>query len=164
MEKHMATPKIKKKTVSRITPEVEVRIVALSLQNPEFGAKRLMPLLSVENIDVSASTVYNLLKRNGLSSREKRLSKLAEQSRKMSEPAARKKSTRITDEVAERIVQVSLQNPDYGARRLLPFLAEEKIRLPSVSTKNYKNISYLACKHYKLPDLIGATAKKISSI
>jgi type II secretion system protein C len=131
----MAKQKIKKRTAFRITPEIEARIVELSLQHPDFGAKRLLPLLSSENIDVSASTVYNILKRSGLSSREKRLSKLAEQSRRKRRPPAKKKSARITNEAAERIVQVSLQNPDYGARRLLTLLAEEKIRIP-VSTVN----------------------------
>ncbi len=72
----MAKPKIKKRTASRITLEVEARIVELSLQHPEFGAKRLISLLSSEDIDVSASTVYNTLKRNGLQNRNKRLAKL----------------------------------------------------------------------------------------
>lgn len=131
----MAKTKIKKKTAHRVTPEVKARIVELSLQHPEFGAKRLIPLLSSENIAVSVSTVYSVLKRKGLSSREKRVSKLSEQTHNRRRPAAKKKSTRISGEVAGRIVQVSLQKPEYGARRLLPLLANEKILLP-VSTVN----------------------------
>ena len=93
-------------------------------------------MLNLEDIHLSASTVYHILRRNGLSSSEKRLAKLAEQSRKKHEPAAKKKPARITDEVAERIVQVSLQNPDYGARRLLPLLEKDGILVTAASVYN----------------------------
>ena len=71
----MAKPKIKKRTASRITPGIEAQMVELSMRHPEFGAKRLIPLLGSEGIDVSASTVYNILRRNGLQNRAKRLAR-----------------------------------------------------------------------------------------
>ena len=69
----MGRTQAEKKASTKISSDVENRIVAISLQNPEFGAKRLAPLLQHENISVSASKVYTILKRNGLQTREKRL-------------------------------------------------------------------------------------------
>jgi general secretion pathway protein C len=69
----MGRQDVNKKITAKIPHAFEERIVELSLQNPEFGAKRLLPLLNLEDIDVSISTVYNILKRNGLQNRDKRL-------------------------------------------------------------------------------------------
>jgi type II secretion system protein C len=75
----MKKPSVKKKTAGRIHDAVEARVVELSLQNPEFGAKRLLPLLEQEDIDVSISSVYNILKRHGLQNCEKRLARIKEE-------------------------------------------------------------------------------------
>jgi general secretion pathway protein C len=127
MKKHMAKANVKKRGSTKIAQSVKTRIIELSLQNPEFGAKGLLPLLNSDDIDVSASTVYSILKHNNLQTRSKRLAKLAERSRKKPASAGKKRYAKITDEVAERIVQVSLQNPDFGARRLTPLLQKEEI-------------------------------------
>ena len=70
------------KTTKRIGCKIplgfEKRIVELSYQNPELGAKRLLPLLKNEEIDVSSSSVYRILKRHGLQTRTLRISKIEE--------------------------------------------------------------------------------------
>ncbi len=129
LEMIMSRKQTQKKIVSKIPGRVEARIVELSLQNPEFGARRLSPLLKKKKISVSSSQIYTILKRHDLQTRAKRTAKLAEQSRKKPAPAAKKKPPRITDEVAEHIVQLSLQNPDYGARRLVPLLEKDGIQV-----------------------------------
>ena len=62
----------------KIPKEIEQRIVDLSYQNPEFGAKRLLPLLKREEIDVSLSSIYRILKRHGLQTRILRIAKIEE--------------------------------------------------------------------------------------
>jgi len=57
----------------------EALVVELSLENPEFGAVHILPLLLQKNINVSASTVYRILKRNGLQNRAKRLARIEAQ-------------------------------------------------------------------------------------
>ena len=123
----MARAKTTKKTVSRISKKVEDRIVGLSLQNPDFGARRLIPLLKQKKISVSSSQIYGVLKRHDLQTREKRLSKLTLQAPKKAKSTPGKPSSQISDETAEQIVAVSLQNPDFGAKRLLPLLEESGI-------------------------------------
>jgi hypothetical protein len=125
----MSRKQTPKKIVPKIQGMIEERIVELSLQNPDFGAQRLSPLLKNKNISVSSSQIYTILKRHNMQTRAKRLAKLADRSPKKPAPAAKKKPARITDEVAEQIVQVSLQNPDYGAQRLVPLLEKEGILL-----------------------------------
>ncbi|MBW2430641.1 MAG: hypothetical protein JRF56_16900, partial [Deltaproteobacteria bacterium] len=60
-------------------PKVKDRIVELSLENPDLGARRLVHLLQQEDLFVSASSVYTILKRNDIENRSKRLLKLKEQ-------------------------------------------------------------------------------------
>jgi len=72
----MNKPHTKRKNIFRISHAIELRILDLSLQNPDFGAVRLLRLLQQEKIDPSASTVYNVLKRNGLQTRDKRLARV----------------------------------------------------------------------------------------
>lgn len=122
----MARARKHKKVAAKIPPEVKAHVVELSLQNPDFGARRLVTLLSQEQISISSSTVYAILKRNDLQSRQKRFAKIKERIT-TSKPAARKPAVQITDEVAESIVQIALQHPEYGARRLLPLLEKEEI-------------------------------------
>jgi general secretion pathway protein C len=122
-----------KKPLLRVTDKVAERIVEVSLKNPESGAQRLVAELDKKKIVVSASTVYTILKRNGLQTRKKRLAKLEKLSKKTRKlkPLPKKPTAKITDDLAERIVEISLQNPDFGARRLLPLLKKEKIRIPA---------------------------------
>ncbi len=72
----MNKPHTKRKLVFRISHAIELRIVDLSLQNPDFGAVRLLRFLQQESIDPSVSSVYSILKRNGLQTREKRLARV----------------------------------------------------------------------------------------
>jgi len=122
----MARARKPKKLPAKIPQKVKKHVVELSLQNPDFGARRLVTLLNEEQINISSSTVYAILKRNNLQNRQKRLEKIKERV-DASKSAARKPAVQITDEVAERIVQISLQNPEYGARRLVPLLEKEEL-------------------------------------
>jgi type II secretion system protein C len=124
-----------KKASTKISSDVENRIVALSLQNPEFGAKRLAPLLQQESISVSSSTIYNILKRNGLQTRTKRLARTGPTPEKP-KFISRKSTTQISDETQEQITEISLQQPDYGARRLVPLLKQHGIRVSESSVYN----------------------------
>ncbi len=72
----MAKSNTGKRIASRIPSIVKARIVQLALQHPDFGPKRLLPLLNKENINVSASSIYNVLKHHGLQNREKRYARL----------------------------------------------------------------------------------------
>jgi type II secretion system protein C len=74
----MAKKQKSKKTATEITDTVEVRMVELSLQNPDYGAGRLVPLLEQEGITVTTSAVYTILKRNNLQNRTLRLARLEE--------------------------------------------------------------------------------------
>ncbi len=65
-----------KRITTGIPPAVAARIVELSMHNPDFGARRLLPLLKLEDIDISVSSIYNILKRHGLGNRENRLAKI----------------------------------------------------------------------------------------
>jgi general secretion pathway protein C len=75
----MAKKQRSNKIVSKVPYWVEAFVVKLSLQNPDYGASRLVPLLENEGITVTTSAVYNMLKRNNLQNRSLRLAKLDEQ-------------------------------------------------------------------------------------
>ena len=123
----MARAKTTKKAATRITKKVEARIVELSLKNPDLGAKRLIPLLKQKKIDVSSSQIYSVLKRHDLQTREKRLTRAEKKAPQKAKSKAAKPTTKMTDETEEQIVSVSLQNPDFGARRLVFLLKDEDI-------------------------------------
>jgi len=123
----MARAKTTKKTASRISEKMEDRIVGLSLQNPDFGAQRLVSLLKQKKISVSSSRIYGILKRHGLQTREKRLARIEQQASQKAKPPPAKASTKLADETAKQIVEISLQNPDFGVKRLLPLLQESGI-------------------------------------
>ena len=74
----MAKKQKSKNIRTNISPDIETRIVELSLQNPDYGASRLVPLLEHEGMTVTTSAVYTLLKRNNLQNRTLRLSRLEE--------------------------------------------------------------------------------------
>lgn len=122
----MGRVKTKKKIASKLTGKHENRIVELSLGNPDFGARRLVSMLKQEKIRVSSSQIYTILKRHGMQTRAKRLAKLKNQAKK-TESLPKKVIPKIPDETVQRIVEASLQNPDYGARRLASLLKEKKI-------------------------------------
>jgi type II secretion system protein C len=138
-----------KKSFTKISSEVKNRVVALSLQNPEFGAKRLMPLLRQENITVSASTVYNILKRNGLQTRQRRLARTDSTTEK-SKIISRKFPSRISTEIQEQITAISLQHSDFGARRLVPFLKQHGIHVSESSVYNILKRSGLQTREKRL--------------
>jgi general secretion pathway protein C len=127
----MASKRRSKKSISKISPKTAERIVAISLQHPELGARRLVPVLKKKRISVSASTIQSILRRQSLQTSEKRLTQIKKRARKARKLKPEKPITRITDGAAERIVEISLQNPDFGAQRLLPLLKKEKIRIPA---------------------------------
>jgi type II secretion system protein C len=123
----MAREKTTKKAAARITEKAEVRIVELSLQNPDLGAKRLVSLLKQNKISVSQSQIYSILKRHGLQTREKRLARIKEKTPQKATSKPAKPATKITGETEEQIVAASLQNPDFGAKRLVSLLEESDI-------------------------------------
>ncbi|MGD2036313.1 MAG: helix-turn-helix domain-containing protein [Desulfobacterales bacterium] len=141
----MAPKRRSKKSISKIPPKTAERVVAISLQHPELGARRLVPLLKKESIRIPASTVYSILKRHGLQSRPLRVAKLEERTQAALKPKSppKKASQKITDDVAERICEISLQNPDLGAKRLAPLLKEQRISVSSSTV-------YRILKHYGL--------------
>ena len=123
----MARAKTTKKSTSKITKKAEARIVELSLQNPDFGAKRLVPLLKQKKIRVSASQIYSVLKRHDLQTRDKRLARAEKQAPKKSTSKPAQSPTKMTDATEEQIVAASLQNPDFGAKRLVSLLKERAV-------------------------------------
>lgn len=50
-------------------PEVEARLLALSLEHPSWGCNRLSDVLKLEGLSVSAPTIQNILNRNEMGSR-----------------------------------------------------------------------------------------------
>jgi type II secretion system protein C len=132
----MASKRKSKKSVSKIPPKTAERVVAISLQHPELGAVRLVPLLKKQRISVSAAIVQSILRREGLQNREKRLAKLKKQTRKP-KSTPKKPPARVPDNVADRIVEVSLKNPELGAVRLVPLLKKKRI---SVSASTIQSI------------------------
>jgi type II secretion system protein C len=120
-----------KTPLAKIAPEVEEQVVEIALQHPDLGAKRLLPLLQDSGIDVSTSRVYNILKRRGLQTRKLRLARLDELSGTEDAPAPEKAPAELTPEIEERIVEVSLQNPESGTRHLAGLLAGEGISISS---------------------------------
>jgi general secretion pathway protein C len=119
-----------------ISPEDEDRIVEISMQNPELGAKRLLPLLNGSGIETSTSRVYSILKRRGLQTRELRVARLGEPNNAKDTLKSEKGATKLTPEIEDRIVDVSLENPDYGALRLARLLNEEGISISSSAIYN----------------------------
>ena len=130
-DKVLKAASVRKKFATDISLTVEKRVVDISLQNPDFGAKRLLPLLNEGGIEVSTSKIYNILKRRGIQTRKLRLAKIDELRATEGDPALEKAPAKFSPEIEERIVEVSLQNPDHGARRLVGLLAGEGISISS---------------------------------
>jgi len=144
----MARAKTTKKAAAKITEKAEARIVELSLQNPDFGAKRLVSQLKQNKIRVSQSQIYSILKRHGLQTREKRLARIGEKIPQKATSKPAKPATEITGETEEQIVAASLQNPDFGAKRLLPLLLESGIDVSS--SKVYQILKHRGLQTRKL--------------
>jgi type II secretion system protein C len=144
----MASKHTSKRSSAKIPPRTAERIVAISLQHPELGALRLVPLLKKKRISVSASTIHSILRREGLQTSEKRLAQIKKQAKAARKPEspAQKALPKSTDEVAERICEISLKNPDLGAKRLAPLLKEQGISVSSSAV-------YRILKHYELQTL-----------
>jgi len=117
----------------RVSDTAQQKVVALALQNPGLGPRRLVPLLKKAKVRVAPSTVYAILKRRDLQNREKRLAKIKAQARKKPKSLKKKVMPKITGATAARIVALSLQHPGYGARRLLPLLEADGISASSSS-------------------------------
>jgi general secretion pathway protein C len=79
-----------KRAANKIPFRVEKRIVELSLQHPDHSGRRLVPLLEQEGIQVTASAVHAILKRNYLLTKSKRLAMLdsLRSAKTSSEPAS----------------------------------------------------------------------------
>ena len=144
--KKVHKPKLStKKPATKISDDVAKHIVETSLQNPELGARRLVPLLKKKRISVSSTTIQNILRREGLQNRKSRLATVVAQSKKTLNPKRlpKKALPKITDAVAGRICKISLQNPDLGAKSLAPLLKEHGIFVSSSAV-------YSILKHHEL--------------
>jgi type II secretion system protein C len=94
----MTKKKKSRKTATKISPGVAARIVEVSLHNPDYGARRLLPLLEQEGITLTSSAVYTILKRNNLQNRTLRLAKLEEKSAAGMAPASAETTVEPKDE------------------------------------------------------------------
>jgi hypothetical protein len=76
----MAKKEKTNKVAGKVPHWIEAFVVELSLQHPDYGPQRLVPLLEQEGITLTASAVYTILKSNNLQNKSLRLAKLEEQS------------------------------------------------------------------------------------
>ncbi len=160
----MPSKRAPKKVSSKIPPETAERIVAIALQNPELGARRLVPQLKKKRIAVSATSIQNILRSHGLQTRAKRLAKLEarpKKTRKPKLPSKKKPAAKITDAVADRICEIALQNPELGARRLLPLLQKQKISASSSAVYRILKRRGLQTRQKRLDKAAETAAKPI---
>jgi general secretion pathway protein C len=141
----MASKRKSKKSTSRIPLKTAERVVAISLQHPQLGARRLVPLLKKKRISISVVAIQNILRREGLQNRERRLAQIKKRAKKAQKPKSppKKALPKITDEVAERIREISLKNLDLGAKSLAPLVKKQGISVSSSAV-------YRILKHYGL--------------
>jgi len=141
----MTTKRGTKRSPSKVSDEAQQKVVALALQNPDLGVRRLMPLLKEAKVDISPSTAYTVLKRHGLQTCAKRQAKLEAQSKRTRKPKSppKKPTAKITDDVSGRICEISLQNPDLRTKSLAPLLKEKGISVSASSV-------YRILKHHEL--------------
>lgn len=88
-------------------PDVVERIVGMSLMHPAWGPRRLQECLLTEGIDVVELTIYNILKRRGMQTKEKRLRMLEDQAH-----------TSGVELSAEQMHLLELVNPCYRERQV----------------------------------------------
>jgi type II secretion system protein C len=135
----MAKKQKSNKISSSVPHWVEAFVVEVSLQNPDYGPQRLLPLLEQEGITVTRSAVYAILKRNNLQNKSLRLSKLQEQ------PAAE-----IVPEPAD-IIEPEAEEPP----PVLAHTVEPKPEPPeSPSIKSHSRFSGLRFRPFILPSLL----------
>ena len=149
-----------KRTASKLPNAVEQKIIDLSLQNPDYGARRLLPLLKLKKVHISASSIYSILRRHGLQTRAKRLAKLKKQAQKP-KSLPKKPSARIPDKVVERIVRLSLKNPELGARRLVSLLKQKKVDVSSSTVYTILKRNGLQSRAKRLAKIQKTTAEPV---
>lgn len=71
-------PPIHKTHPQTTPPEIQEKIIALSLEHPTWGCHRLSAMLKLQGISVSGPTIQNILAKNGLATTYDRLLKLEE--------------------------------------------------------------------------------------
>jgi type II secretion system protein C len=119
----MTKKRRKKRFPVRVSDAAQQQIVALALQNPGLGPRRLVPLLEKAKVRVAPSTVYAILKRHDLQNREKRLAKLKVQARNKRKSLKKKVRLKITDAAAAA--------PLPEAPRAFPLETAEEIQPPA---------------------------------
>ncbi len=156
----MAPKRAPKKVPAKIPPKTAERIVAIALQHPELGARRLVPLLKKERITASATSVQSILRRHNLQTRALRLAKVKTRRRK---PKAKQKkpATHITSGLADRIIKLSLKNPELGAKRLVPLLEEQEIMASSSAVYRVLKRNGLQTRRRRLDKAADAAAQPV---
>ena len=119
-EQETAAPSGSRTSHAKITAEVEAHIVEISLQYPDFGAKRLLPLLQHEELNVSASSVYRILKRHDMQTRALRLSKIEEQRMAESPSRATETSSAFARPIGSQVDEPKPVDKDISERKLPP--------------------------------------------
>lgn len=88
-------------------PEVEQRILDLSLEHPAWGCNRLCDQLKLEGINISAITIQKILNRNDMGDRYSRWLKLEE-----------RHSQRAIELTGEQVAFIEKQNPVFQERHV----------------------------------------------
>ena len=88
-------------------PEVEQRILEVSLEHPAWGCNRLSDQLKLEGINISAITIQKILNRNEMGSRYDRWLKLEE-----------KHSQRVIELTREQVAFIEKHNPAFRERHV----------------------------------------------
>lgn len=88
-------------------PEVEQRILDVSLEHPAWGCNRLSDTLKLEGINISAITIQKILNRNEMGSRYDRWLKLEE-----------KHSQKAIQLTGEQVAFIEKQNPAFRERHV----------------------------------------------
>jgi type II secretion system protein C len=152
------TPAPKKKPV-RILPGIEKQIIEISLQHPEFGAKRLLPLLTVENIEVSVSAVNSVLRRNGLENREKRLARSQEQQAVEAMQAETDDSPLLEEPelgpgAIQPIMPDAAEEPELGPEAIEPIIPDPAVEPQEIPEAIEQTIASPAAEAQPRPEII----------
>ncbi len=100
-------PPIPKSMPTRTPPELEKKVIDLSIQHPARGQQHIADLLALENIQLAPVTVRNIWLRNNLETRYKRMLALEEKT-------AGKKA-KLTE---EQIRLLEKHNPEFKERHV----------------------------------------------
>lgn len=71
-------PPIPKSMPTKTSPEIEEKVINLSIEHPAYGQQRISDELALQNTQICAATVRNIWVRNNLETRYKRLLALEE--------------------------------------------------------------------------------------